>query len=677
MGFFDVIFPLNIGPLTYRCPEAFTEIAKPGMIVSAPLKNKITKGVLIGKSSEIPSGAVKDIQAVHSNEPILSNSMINLLKWISEYYLAEEGLVLKNMLPKEAFIKVTQRKAKVLHHPPFLKEGWKDYILNINNINSSTVSSLIKSLNKDTYKAFLLHAPSSGYEYSFLLRILTESKNAILLIPEVSLINNLYPLLSERFGERICLFHSELSRGKRSEAIEKILSGHFDIVLGTRSAVFAPLKKVSLIAVLHEHSSSYKQENSPCYSARDVAVMRGFLEKAPVLLSSICPSIESLYNCKLGKYTLLKAADMKRPKVKVIDMRYEKLTKPYISKTVIDASARYIKNDKKIMFVVTRRGYSTLLQCLDCNYIEECPDCRIPLVFHKQDMSLKCHYCGYTLSQVPASCSRCHGYNIQLLGAGTQRVQEDLEDLLKIKTLRFDSDKAKKKLELERLIGDTFTNDNRIIIGTKLMTRRLDITGRFSMAAVLNSDLYLNLPDFRSAEKAYQEISSIIDKIEPDGEIFIQTRMPQNDLYKCLKNYDYDSFLKEELNRRKSLNYPPYSRLLLIKFISRRNLSKELLEIIKEIMRKTSPNPPLPPFSKGGEGGIFRDKRDFQAKSQNDDIEILGPYISKNNQGLNEYKLLLKSSIREKLHATARTFMEVFKDSKDVRVKIDVNPIVI
>jgi primosomal protein N' (replication factor Y) len=663
MEFFDVLFPINLNPLTYRCPDTLLDTAEPGMIVSAPLKNRTAKGVIIGKSLMVPPGdvkdvdniyVIKDIQKVYSDAPVLSSKMINLLRWMSEYYLAEQGFVLKNMLPKEAFTKVKQRKAKIPPHPPSItplpigdtegsKRGRGDYPLNTININDGVVSGIKDSIHKNTYRTFLLHAPSSVYECSFLVKILAGIENAILLIPEISIIDNLYPLLKERFGERVCLFHSGLSSGKRSDAIEGILSGRSDIILGTRSAVFAPLKKVSLVAAIHEHSGSYKQEGGLCYSGRDVAVKRGYFERATVLLSSICPSIESLYNCKTGKYTLLKPSDdVKKPKVKVVDMRYEKLLMSYLSKSVIDASTRYIKKDKKVMFVINRRGYSTLLQCMDCNYIEECPDCRIPLVFHKQDMLMKCHYCGYILSDVPDSCSRCKGYNIKMLGAGTQRVQEDIEDLIGIKTLRLDSDRARKKSDLEGLIGDTNKNDIRIIIGTKLMTRRLGIFEGFSMAAILNTDFFLNLPDFRSAEKVFQEISSIIDKIEPRGEVFIQTRMPQNYLFKYLKNYDYHSFFREELHRRRSLHYPPYSRLLLIKFLSKRNLSTELSEIVNRT---------------------------------NKDMEILGPSFSRNIRGKHEIRLLLKSSIRGSLHSVARTFLEAFKDSKDVRIKIDVDPI--
>lgn len=633
MEFLDILFPVKLGTLTYRCPEELSDLAKPGMMVSAPLKNRATKGIIMQKTLKVPSGDVKDIQKVHGDNPLLSSSMFNLLKWMSEYYITEQGMVLKNMLPKEAFTKVKSRKTETKEttgHP-----------FAIPTINGRMVSRIMDSLHKKDYATFLFHAPSSSYEYALVLRILSETENAILLMPEVSQIDSLYALLRDTFGERVCLFHSGLSRGKRSEAIERILSGSSDIVLGTRSAIFAPLKKVSFVAVLHEHSSSYKQEDGLCYHGRDVAVMRGYLERATVLLSSISPSIESLYNCRSGKYTLLKTStDTKKPKIRVIDMRHEKLLKPYLSKRVVDASANYIKQGKKVMFVINRRGYSTLLQCSECNYIEECPECKIPLVLHKQNASLKCHYCGYS-SDVPESCSRCQSFTIELLGAGTQRVQEDIGELLGIKTMRLDSDRVRKTSEIEGLIGAT-RDDIGIIIGTKLMTRRLRTTEGFSMAALLNTDLFINLPDFRSAEKAYQEISAMIEKVEPNGEIFIQTKMPQNYLFKYLKNYDYYSFFKEELYRRKPIHYPPHSRLLLIKFSSERDISRELSAITKNVDKK---------------------------------VEILGPFQSKKIRNKKEFRVLLKSHLRWELHAAARVLMEAFKDSKDVKVRVDVDPI--
>ena len=641
MEIYDVVFPVNIGPLTYRCPEALEETVKPGMIVSAPLRSKITKGLVLGKAVTRQTATVKDIRNVHGDIAAFSSGMITLLKWVSEYYLAREGLVLKNMLRREAFTKVKKRAKKPPPQSLPRKTGWENHIC---DITSEYTDRVINSLNKDLYRTFLLQAPSPLHEYSFILKLLQRTRNILLLVPELTIINTLYPALRKQFGERVCLYHSELSRGNLSESIESILSGRSDIVLGTRSAVFAPLKKVSLIAAVEEHSSSYKQENSPCYNGRDVAVMRGYIEKATVLLSSICPSIESLHNCRSGKYTLIAPEPcIQKPKIRIVDMRYEKLIRPYLSKSIVDAAAGYSGKGKNVMFVMNRRGHSTFLQCLDCDRVEACPACRIPLVFHKQDMTMKCHYCGHMLSKVPESCPGCKGYNLKLLGAGTQRLQEDVEELLGVKTLRFDSDRAKKKPETEGLAGSMPLDTNRVIVGTKLMTRRLDISAKFAMAAVLNPDLYLNLPDFRSAEKAYQEISSVIDKVDPGGEVFIQTRMPGNYLYKHLKNHDYVSFFREELRKRKALLYPPYSRLILIRFISRKDLLNELTKI-----------------DKAEEG-----------------LEILGPYTAKNRKGGKEYRLLLKSPVRGKLHSFAKYLIGMFKDSKDVRVKVDVDPLVI
>jgi primosomal protein N' (replication factor Y) len=255
---------------------------------------------------------------------------------------------------------------------------------------------------------------------------------------------------------------------------------------------------------------------------------------------------------------------------------------------------------------------------------------------------MKCHYCSYTIPDVPERCSRCKGYNLKLFGAGTQRIQEDLEKLIGIKAHRLDTDLIQKKSDIYRIIGNLFSDDTRIIIGTKLMTKRLGTAYDFSLAVIINPDVLLNLPDFRSAEKTYQEIRSVIDKINPDGEVFIQTKMPQNYLFKSLKNYDNTLFLQEELQRRKALNYPPYSRLLLLKFISTRDISGKISQLYNTF----------------------------------DGVEIIGPYRTKNKQGHNECRLLLKSSVRGTLHTTAKSLIQKFRASKDVKIKVDVDPII-
>lgn len=645
MDFVDIIFPLNLGPLTYRCPDHLRHMIGPGMLVSAPLKKRMTKGIAIGAHTGSPPGRTREIHEVHGNSPVLTLNMIHLLEWMSGYYLAEQGLVLKNMLPKEVFAKVRKRETPSRLNPAAEGKG-VETLPPAPPIGNEIIAGLRNSFSRGTYRTFLLHAPSTLYEYALLMEILSGIRRAIILVPELSDLEKLTQFLRGKLGDRICVFHGELNRGQKAAVIEKVLSGRVDILVGTRTALFIPLKNVSFIAVLNEHSSAYKQEKSPCYNARDVAVMKGFLEKTTVLLSSISPSVESLYNGKTGKYTLLTPQDTgKRPGISIIDMRYAKLVRPYLSKAVIDASAKHIRNDGKIMFVINRRGYSSLLQCADCNTIVGCPDCRIPLVFHKEDQSLKCHYCGLVRKQVPDRCTACRGYKLHLLGAGTQRVQEDIEKLTGMKTLRLDSDKVKKKSELQGIIASLHGKEGRILIGTKLIPKRIGFAGTFSMAALLNTDTLLSIPDFRSAEKAFQEIMSVIDKIGPDGRVFIQTRMPENYLFKSLRSYDHHVFFKEELTMRRDLFYPPFSRLILLRVVTNNTLGDKLSDFIAARTTKEEA------------------------------VEILGPRFLKNRQGKTEYRLLLKSGIREKLHAAAKSFIEAFKDSREVRVKVDVDPL--
>ncbi len=642
MDFFDVLFPVNIGPLTYRCPDAFSQQVKPGMVISAQLKKSMTHGIILKKTAGRCQRAVKDILAVHGSSPILSGYMIRLLQWMSDYYIAEQGLVLKNIVPKEILLHRAvchPGKREIRQVDPKSSSG--DDLQTV-PIDHSIIDMVKSSIHAHAYRCFLLHTPSSTYAFSSLMKCITDARNVIILVPEIRSISKLYDPLFRHFGQRLCLFHSKLSRSARREAFERILSHQSDIVLGTRSAVFAPLKKISFLVVLGEHSVSYKQENSPCYHARDVAVMRGYFEKATVLLISVSPSIESLSNCKLGKYTLLKpTSDSGTPKIKVIDMRYERQIAPYLSKTVVDAAAKQMSLGRKIMFVVNRRGYATLLECPDCDFIEECPVCKIPLVFHKEDMSMKCHYCGVVRSPVPEFCSRCGGHNIQMHGSGTQRIQEDIEKILGIRGLRIDSDKMRRKSMLRAAEAAAAISESSILIGTKLMTRRLDSNTSFSMAAILNADSLLNLPDFRSAERAYQEICAVRDTIAPDGEILVQTRIPHHYVFKALKAFGCEAIYREELRRRKTLMYPPFSRLILLTWVTKRDLTQEILMNLKRI---------------------------------DHNVEILGPSATKNKKGAYECKLLLRSPIRGQLHAAARSILEKFRASRDARVKVDVDP---
>ncbi|MBA3060170.1 MAG: primosomal protein N', partial [Nitrospirae bacterium] len=466
-------------------------------------------------------------------------------------------------------------------------------------------------------------------------------KSAIILVPEIVHIKQVASFIREISGERLCVLHSGLSKGQRSEAMEKIISGQCNVVLGTRMAVFAPLKNVSLISVMQEHSSSYRTEEGLRFSARDIAVMRGYLEKAVVVLSSVCPSIESVYNSKRNKYTLIKPdVYSQRPKIRILNMRNERQPAPNLSKTVINEALSSIRKNEKIMFVINRKGYS-MLTCKECGHTETCGKCSIPLMFYKGDKSLRCHYCG-AIASSPEKCRRCGGFSLEPTGSGIERVEENIKKIFNIEPLRIDSDRIKRK-RIPEDISD-ITEGKSIILGTKLLTKRLHSSEKFGMAAVLNADSYLNQPDFRSAERTFHELYSITDKIKPGGSLFIQTRMPQNYIFRHLKNHDYDSFCNEELEKRKEMLYPPFSKLTLITFNGRDCDTVRTEKAIREIL------------------------------SGNKALEVLGPSVMPTKKGGKEYSLLFKAVSKKNLHSSVKRFLELLGSYKCLNVKIAIDP---
>lgn len=634
MEYINIIFPYNIGPLTYRCPEELAGRLKPGMLINAPLKNRIHKGIFSEFIRETTIKDAKPIKDILSHESILTTSLLNLLKWASYYYFSEQGLILKHILPKETFITL-----KKINEKSQIKTNSGLNTRDILNIKSDSLQSILESLNYKIFKTFLLHAPSLIYEYSFITNIIKHLTNVIILAPDINSAEFFYPVLKEIFGERLCLYHSKLSKGIRSNALKRIINGNSDILLGTKSVVFLPMKIVKLIIVLNEHSQFYKQECHPYYNARDVAVKRGFFENAVVLLTSLSPSIESIYNCKNGKYTLLDETKYgKQPKIKLINISKEKLVKPFLSLSIFQSSKKHLEKNHNIFFVLNRKGYFITLHCIECNKVISCPTCEIPLVYYKNEKILKCQYCGFKHSEIPEICPNCKGFNLKFSGAGTQRLQEDLEKLLNIKTVRIDRDSLKNKRHIERFITTLLSENIKVIVGTKLITKSLISFKTFTMGSFLNPDSSLNRPDFRAAEKLYQEIILMKEYIKDDGELYIQTKTPYHYIYKSIKENNYIYFLKEELLRRKTLNYPPFSKLALIKINTKEDIFK------------------------------------FPKYKPDEDTIILGPSLFKSLKNKKEYRLLIKSPSRKKLYDTIIQVIKFYNKIKPIEIRIDVDP---
>lgn len=631
MTYWDVLLPLNLGPLTYSCPTDLASAISPGMVVSVPVKKGMARGIVLRESPSPPIGAAKDIAEVHIDSPVFSQAMLRLFSWMADYYVAPEGLVLKHTVPKEVFAPSgTRSSRKGRSGPPGIA---------LEEIQEDHLSPVTDCLSRRGYRGFLLHVPSMRYEYSFAAALAGSAKGVIILLPEVARAELFFASLPESLGARACLLHGGMPKGKRSASIEGIRQGRHDVVIGTRPSLFAPLSKTSLIIVLHEHSTSYKNEEAVRYHLRDVAVMRGFLEGATVLLSSVSPSVDSYFNGLTKKYSLITPPAAPGPRIRVLNMRFEKTTVTAISKTVVDEARRRMKEGGRVMFLVNRRGYAPALLCRECGHREACPQCSIPLVHHKDLQGLRCHYCG-KVTPIPPRCTRCKGTHLELVGAGTQRVQEEIGRLFETEALRFDSDEVRSRSKAEQIL-EAISGSPGIVVGTKLLARRAWPDAPFSMAAVLNIDGSLAMPDFRAPEKVLSELLAARDLVEKGGTLYVQTRMPDSSIMKCLKTTDYAGFVKEELSVRKALRYPPFSRLARL-IVS---AQEDILRVIGKVVRSAG------------------------------DVEILGPTTERDRSGERVFAFLLKAGDRKDLTKALRAVTERLRQEKGLSFWIDVDPL--
>jgi len=591
-------------------------------------------GIVLGCASGYPPGQLKEISEVIFDIPVMSPALLNLMKWMADYYLAPEGVVLKSM----AFMDYFNQPGKKVHKTnPCAPEGAKD-IPALPQISPDHLSPVIASLSANKYATYLLHEQSLRHEISSLLEILRGICNIIILVPEITHIRVLSPILKDFLRDRLTILHGGLSKGQRRNTLYRILSGDSDIVIGTRIAVFAPLQRVSLLCVLEEQNRAYKNLEGARYHGRDVAVMRGYLGKSTVALFSAAPSLESFHNTVKGKYTLLpQEGRAQRPRIEVIPMKSTKKMTPYLSLRSIQSASNMLKNGKNVLFLINRKGYS-LIECAECNNILMCPDCGIPLIYHKIKFLLKCHYCPYT-SSVPEACPRCRSLKLDTVGAGTQRIAADLQAYLKKKPLRLDSDAFKDEPGLRDRASDLLGHD--VVVATRAVSGRLSLQGTYGLCVFLNPDIGLHLPDFRSSELLFQEIIGVSEHIRYDGLIIIQTKMPEHHVFRFITGYRFKDFFTSELSVRKSLAYPPFSRLIVLKASSLTDLTAFFMKALSHL---------------------------------DDTIEMVGPLHTR-VKGTHVWKVLLKSAAKERLGACTKKVIDALRKEKRLRIVVDVDPI--
>ncbi|WBL50534.1 primosomal protein N' [Bacillus altitudinis] len=433
-----------------------------------------------------------------------------------------------------------------------------------------------QAVSDDKHETFLLHGVTGSGKTEIYLQtidhVLQKGKEAIVLVPEISLTPQMVQRFKERFGSNVAVLHSGLSTGEKYDEWRKIHRKEVKLVVGARSAVFAPFENLGMIIIDEEHESSYKQEEMPRYHAKDVAIERAGRHQCPVVLGSATPSLESYARAKKGVYTLLtlkrRVNQQQLPHVSLIDMREELRNgnRSMFSEELMLRLKEVLERKEQAVLFLNKRGYSSFVMCRDCGYVEQCPHCEISLTYHRFQKRLKCHYCGHE-APVPAECPECHSEHIRYFGTGTQRVEEELTKVLpEARVIRMDVDTTSRKGAHEKLLTSFGHKEADILLGTQMIAKGLDFPD-VTLVGVLSADTSLHIPDFRSSEKTFQlltQVSGRAGRHEKAGSVIIQSYTPSHYSIELTKQHDYEAFYEQEMLHRRHQSYPPFYFLAMV-----------------------------------------------------------------------------------------------------------------
>jgi primosomal protein N' (replication factor Y) len=521
-----------------------------------------------------------------------------------------------------------------------------------------------------------------------LAHALEQGKGAIVLVPEISLT----PQTVERFKARfssgklqtlVAVLHSHLSTGERHDEWHKIRQGRARIVIGARSAIFAPVEPLGLIIVDEEHEHTYKQEEAPRYHARDVAIMRGQMEGAVVVLGSATPSLESYYNCKKGKYTLLELPErvdnQKMPHVRVVDMRqaaYKEKGPPIFSPQLKEAITQRLERGEQTILFLNRRGYSTALQCPKCGYVAQCPNCSLALTYHRIEQKLSCHICGHN-EKVPSVCPnpKCKNPAIRYAGTGTQKVEELLGKLFPTaRVRRMDADTMKRKDDYRKTLGDFRTGKTDILVGTQMIAKGLHFPN-VTLVGIIYADLALHQPDFRAGERTFQLLTQVAGRAgrgDVEGEVFVQAFAPFHPAIQYARRHDFTGFYEQEMEFREQLNYPPLSRVALLTLKGR---NEDKVKFSAEHLRKVLGSAVQSPPSTAGTANAKPDQgpktTDFR------DLVIAGPAPAPllRAEQFYRYQIMLRTRAMSKLSQQLAKIIKTLALPDDVTLAVDIDPV--
>ncbi|MCK5784942.1 MAG: primosomal protein N' [Candidatus Sabulitectum sp.] len=521
----------------------------------------------------------------------------------------------------------------------------------IDVIQKVTTSIQGKAGNKA--KTFLLHGVTGSGKTEVYLRLIEkltqDNKGAIVLVPEISLTPLAVSRFNNRFPGKVAVLHSGLSKGERLDAWSMVQRGERSIVIGPRSAVFAPVKNLGMIVVDEEHDHSYKQGSMPRYNGRDLAVVRGTIENIPVILGSASPSTESWHNAQQGRYTLLtlpdRATKRQLPKITLIDSNKQEFT--LLSKQLLAAIGKRTASGEQSIILINRRGHSPIQMCVACGHVEKCPACEISMTYHRQGEILRCHHCGNWKS-ARTRCPKCKGEEYKRQGPGIQKVQDALKDLLpQTRVIRMDADTTSTRSSHWKIIQKFSRGEGDVLLGTQMVAKGHDFPG-VTLAAVIGAEMGLYMPDFRAQETTFNLLLQIAGRAgrgEKAGEVIIQTTDPQNPIIQLACNHDYKTFITQELEMRKTLGNPPITRMVRLLWTGK---DQRKAKKAADLTCKTT----LPPS-----------------------CTLLGPSEAAMAKIADKYRYsaLLKATSHATLKTAVQTMRKNFKELKQTTVRMDVD----
>ncbi len=621
--------------------------------VSVPFGSRKMTGIVIEESeSADPSIEYRMIDRIIDKSQIINEESLYIAKRMKSIYMSNIGVNLSLMVPGA--------KREANETPSFSDSCDFERIENLSEDQKNAIESILNGIKENKRLFYLAGVTGSGKSEVYLRlaeNVIRNGKQVLYLVPEITLSEQIKDSVSKRFSSRVRIIHSSLTPSERLKALMDIKKGDADILIGARSAVFSPFSNLGLIILDEEHENTYKSQNTPRYHARQIAQMRSEYSSIPLVMGSATPSFESYHLMRKG---LIRRIDMPHrvgeghfPSIRIVDMRNEKGN---ISKVLYDAMKKELDDKKGVILFLNRRGYSHSIMCSTCSSVIKCPNCSVNMTYHKDKGRLLCHTCGKSIPLVH-SCPSCGSMDLISTGSGTERIEEELMNLFPLKRIkRLDSDSVKGKSYVKDTLKAFERGEIDILLGTQMIAKGLNFP-LVTLVGVINADTSLFSPDFRANERTFdllQQVAGRVGRYRNDGHVIIQTTQITNPAIRAVEMNDQEAFYSEELEMRRMVSFPPFSRLVNLTVRSR----------IRECAQKEAERLESELFS-------------LLENLKGVDVYSAGEALIEKKKGYYRYHLLLRSESRsfKSMLETLSVFFSSYKAARNTYLEIDTDPV--